>query len=165
MSTISDSDIDEIAQRILLKLESASYKDLLDDRYSKMILRLSDVNYADAILEQMDIVSARSSPRVDCDIEKGAVVKALLHTTWLERLYFIVRSFLMGRISGIILFAVVLYFGVIDIYGMLIMDVFLFVFTLVITRLYDVQIVKFTKKIVAYLASHRTARDFIMNNF
>jgi hypothetical protein len=165
MTSIPDNEIDEIVRRILLKLENAKYKDLLDDRYSETILRLSDVNYANTILQQIDTISARSSPQVTCDIEKGAVVKALLQTTWLERLYFIIRSFLMGRLSGFILVGVVWYLGVIDVYGMLIVDAFLFVFTLVITRLFDVQIVKATKKIVARLAKHRTTRDFIMNHF
>jgi hypothetical protein len=165
MKTVTDSEIDEIVQRILSKLENASYKDLLDERYEKTISRLSEVNYANTILAQIDTVSARTSPQVACEIEKGAVIKALLQTTWLERLYFIVRSFLMGRLGSIIFFSVVLFLGTIDFYGALFIDMFLFVFTLVITRLFDVQIVKATKWIIARLANHRATRDFIMNHF
>jgi len=165
MTSVTDDEIDEIAKRILLKLENASYKDLLDDRYSNTILRLSDVNYANTILQQIDSVSTRSSARLACDMEKEAVVKALLQTTWLERLYFIIRSFLMGRLGGLILIAIVWYIGVIDVYGMIFWDIFLFVITLVITRLFDVQIVKATKKIVARLSHHRSTRDFIMKYF
>jgi len=165
MTSVTDSEIDEIVHRVLSKLENASYKELLDERYAKTISRLSEVNYANTILQQIDTVSARSSPLVECDIEKGAVIKALLQTTWLERLYFIIRSFIMGRLGSIIFFAVVLYLGTIDFYGVLFLDIFLFVFTLVITRLFDVQIVKATKWIGARLANHRGARDFSMNHF
>jgi len=36
---------------------------------------------------------------------------------------------------------------------------------LAITRIFDVQITKATKKIIEIMASHRTFRDFIMNHF
>jgi hypothetical protein len=165
MTTVTDSEIDEIVKRILSKLENASYKDLLDERYAKTISRLSEVNYANTILQQIDTVSARTTPLVECDVEKGAVIKALLQTTWLERLYFIIRSFIMGRLGSIVFFSVVLYLGTINFYGALFLDSFLFVFTLVVTRLFDVQIVKATKWIVARLVNHRATRDFIMNHF
>jgi len=41
-----DAEIDEISQRILLELESASSTDLSDTRYAKMMLRLSDGYFA-----------------------------------------------------------------------------------------------------------------------
>lgn len=165
MTSVTDSEIDQIVKSILKKLENASYKDLLDDRYSETILRLSEVNYVNTILQQIDTVSSNSSPRVACDIEKGAVVKALLQTTWLERLYFIIRSFLMGRLGSIIFFAFIIYLGSIDIYGAVFLDIFLFVFTLIVTRLFDVQIIKATKWIVSKLHNHTGARDFIMKYF
>ena len=45
-----DTEIDEIAQRILLELESASSKELSDIRYAKMMMRLSDIHYAKRVL-------------------------------------------------------------------------------------------------------------------
>jgi type IV secretory pathway VirB2 component (pilin) len=165
MTSIPDDEIDEIAKKILLKLEKARFKDLTDDQYSDTILHLSDMNYANTILQQIDNVSARSNVRLACDMEKEAVVKALLHTTWRERLYFIIRSFLMGRLGGLILIAVVWYVGVIDVYGMIMWDIFLFVITLVVTRLFNAQIVKATRMIVTRLARHKTTRDFIMKYF
>ena len=41
-----DAEIDEISQRILKELESASSTDLSDARYAKMMLHLSDAHYA-----------------------------------------------------------------------------------------------------------------------
>jgi hypothetical protein len=134
-----DAEIDEITQRILLELESASSKDLSDVHYAKMMLRLSDIHYAKRVLQQIGNVTPTES-----EIEKRAVIKVLLFSTWLQRLYFIIRAFLMGLIGA---------------------AVTVFVFSLVVTRLFDVQITKATKKIVELLASHRTIRDFIMKHF
>jgi hypothetical protein len=156
-----DDEIDQIAQRILLELESASSKDLSDAHYAKMMLRLSDVHYAKKVLQQ--IGSVRSG--AEHEIERRAVIKVLLYSTWLQRLYFIIRSFIMGEIGGAVTFLFIWYVGSIDAIEMAILGIFVFVFSLVITRLFDVQITKATKKIVETMASHRTVRDFIMNHF
>lgn len=158
-----DAEIDEIAQRILLELESASSKDLSDARYAKMMLRLSDVHYAKRVLQQ--IGSVKHSSGAESDIEKRAVIKVLLFSTWVQRLYFIIRSFLMGEIGAAATFLFIWYVGSIDAIGMFEFGIFVFVLSLLITRLFDVQITKATKKIVEHMANHRTVRDFIMNHF
>jgi len=159
-----DAEIDEIAQRVLLELESASSKDLSDARYAKKMLRLSDVRYAKKVLQQIGSVSKHSSG-AESDIEKRAVIKVLLFSTWVQRLYFIIRSFIMGEIGAVATFLFIWYIGSIDAIEMAIFGIFVFVLTLVITRLFDTQITKATKKIVEVMASHRTVRDFIMNHF
>jgi hypothetical protein len=159
-----DAIIDEIAQRILLELESVSSKDLSDARYAKRVLRLSDIHYAKRMLEQIGS-AAKQSSRAESEIEKRAVIKVLLYSTWLQRLYFIIRSFIMSELAGAITFLFILYIGSINAIGMLEFGMFLFVFALVITRLFDTQITQATKKIVGLLANHQTTRDFIMNHF
>ena len=156
-----DDEIDQIAQRILLELESASSKDLSDAHYAKMMLRLSDVHYAKKVLQQ--IGSVRSG--ADHEIERRAVIKVLLYSTWLQRLYFIIRSFIMGQIGGAVTFLFILYVGSVNAVDMFIFGIFVFALTLVITRLFDTQITTATKKIVELMANHRTSRDFIMNHF
>ena len=52
-----DAEIDEIAQRILLELESASSTDLSDVRYAKKILHLADIHYAKRVLQQIGSVT------------------------------------------------------------------------------------------------------------
>jgi hypothetical protein len=155
-----DSEISEIAQRILLELESASSKDLSDAIYAKMILHLTDVNYTKNILKQIEKVAGS-----DSEVEKRAVIKVLLLSTWLQRLYFIIRSFIMGELGAGVTFLFIWYIGSIDAIGMFLFGIFVFVFGLVITRLFDKQITTATKKIVKLMASHRTVRDFIMNHF
>ena len=155
-----DAEIDEIAQRILSELESATSKDLSDARYARMILRLSDVQYTKRILQQIGSFTAPES-----EIGKRAVIKVLLFSTWLQRLYFIIRSFLMGEIGGGITFIFIWYFHSVDAVTMFIIGIPVFALTLVITRLFDAQIAQATRKIVELMASHRTFRDFIMNHF
>lgn len=162
VTTSSTADeIEEIAQRIMRELETAGSRDLSDAHYAKTILQLSDLHYTNRILQEIESVSSGA----ECVIEKRAVVKALLLSIWLQRLYFIIRSFLMGLISTVVTFVFVLYFGTIDVTLAIIMGMIVFVAALVITRLFDAQIIKVTKSIVERLGSHRTVRDFIMNHF
>jgi hypothetical protein len=156
-----DAEIDEIAQRILLELESASSEELSDARYAKMMLRLSDVHYAKRVLQKIGSVT----PGAESEIEKRAVIKVLLFSTWLQRLYFIIRSYIMGQIGAAVTFLFILFVGSIDAITGFVFGIFVFVFSLVITRLFDVQINIATKKIVELMASHRTIRDFIMKHF
>jgi len=155
-----NTEIDEIAQRILLELEHASSKELSDFHYAKMMMRLSDIHYAKRVLKQIASISEAES-----EIEKRAVIKVLLFSMWLQKLYFIIRSFIMGQISAYITFLLIWYVGLIDAIMGLIIGIFVFVFSLVLTRLFDVQITKATKKIVEIMANHSTVRDFIMNHF
>jgi hypothetical protein len=156
-----DAEIDEIAQRILLELESASSKDLSGAHYAKRVLRLSDVHYAKRVLQQIGSVTLGA----ESEIEKRAVIKVLLFSTWVQRLYFITRSFIMGEIGAAATFLFIWYIGAIDAITGFIFGIFVFLLTLVTTRLLDVQITKATRKIVEIMASHRTVRDFIMNHF
>ena len=163
MVTIVELDIDKIAQRILLELESADSKDLSDALYAKRILHLSDVHYTKRVLEQIGSISSLSP--AESEIGKRAVIKVLLLSTWLQRLYFIIRSFIIAEISGAITLLFIWYLGSVDVTKNFIIGVFVFVFSLVITRLFDEQIAKAARKIVELLASHRTSREFIMNHF
>jgi len=156
-----DSEIDEISQRILLELESASSSDLSNARYAKMMLRLSDANYAKGVLQKI----GSAAPGVEDEIEKRAVIKVLLFSTWIQRLYFIIRSFLMGLISASVTYLIVWYLGLINVFESILIGTFVFVFSLVVTRLFDTQITQATKKIVEVMANHRAIRDFIMKHF
>jgi len=71
----------------------------------------------------------------------------------------------MGALGAVITFLFVWYVGLIDAIGMFVLGMFVFVCSLVITRFFDVQITKATKKVIELLASHRAVRNFIMNHF
>jgi len=157
----TNDEIDKIAQRILLELESASSTDLSDARYAKMMLRLSDAHYAKGVLQKI----GGDKSGAENELEKRAVIKVLLFSTWLQRLYFVIRSFLMGLISAAVTYLIIWYLGSINVVGSIIIGTFVFVFSLAVTRLFDTQITQATKKIVELMTSHRAIRDFIMKHF
>jgi hypothetical protein len=156
-----DAEIDEISQRILLELESASSADLSDALYAKMMLRLSDAHYAKGVLQKISYYKSGA----ENELEKRAVIKVLLFSTWLHRLYFIIRSFLMGILSAAVTYLIVWYLGSINVIGSIIIGTFVFVLSLAVTRIFDTQITHATKKIVELMSSHRAIRDFIMKHF
>ena len=158
--SLVDSEITEISQRIMEELETASSKDLSEAKYAKKILQLSDLHYTKNIFYEIESVPS-GAERV---IEKRAVIKALLLSTWLQRLYFIIRSALMSVLAMFVTFIYVSFFGQIGVILAVVMGVLIFIIGLMVTRLFDVQIVQVTKYIVIRLAEHKKIRDFIMNH-
>jgi uncharacterized membrane protein (DUF485 family) len=157
-----DAVIDEMSQRILTELEGTKSSNLSDVRYAKKILHLADIHYTKRVLQQIE---TKPNDRVESEIEKRAVIKVLLFSTWLQRLYFIIRAALMGLISAGVTFLFTLALGTINAVTGIIFGIFVFALSLVITRLFDVQLTQITKKIVEIMASHKTVRDLIMNHF
>ena len=74
----TDDEIETIAHRIIMELETASSKDLSDVHYAKTILQLSDLHYTNRIFQEIESVSS-GAERI---IEKRAVIKVLLLSTW-----------------------------------------------------------------------------------
>jgi len=159
--SLIDDDIAEISQRIMVELETASSKDLSEAKYAKKILQLSDLNYTKNIFHEIESVPS-GAERV---IEKRAVIKALLLSTWLQRLYFIIRAALMSVLGAIVTTLYVSFFGQIGVFLAVVMGVLIFIAGLIVTRLFDTQIVNFTKYIVRRLGHHKKIREFIMNHF
>ena len=155
-----DNEINEISQRIMEELETATSKDLSEARYAKKILQLSDLSYTKNIFHEIESVPS-GAERV---IEKRAVIKALLLSTWLQRLYFIIRSALMSILAMVVTFFYVSFFGQIGVVLAVFMGVLVFIAGLIVTRLFDVQTVRVTKYIVQRLADHKKIREFIMNH-
>ena len=156
-----DDDIAEISQRIMVELENASSKDLSEAKYAKKILQLSDLNYTKNLLNEIE--SVPSGP--EHVIEKRAVIQALLLSTWLQRLYFIIRAAIMSALGGVVTFLYVSFFGQMGVVLAVVMGVVIFIVGLIVTRLFDTQIVKVTKYIVRRLGHHKKIREFIMNHF
>ena len=161
MSPEADEEIDEIAQKIMSKIEHTSSKELAESDEMIKILHLTNVHHAKTLLQHMN--EAPTPP--ERDIGKKAVIKALLISTWLQRLYFIIRSLIMGVLGASVTFLFILCFGSINFRLQVVLGMFTFVFSLAVSRLLDVQIVKATKQIVAFLGNHKSLRDFVLNHF
>jgi hypothetical protein len=156
-----DTEIGRMAQRILSELETASSLNLSESLYAKKVLLLCDLDHTKGVLLEI----RNASPEEKNIIEKRAIIKALLYSTWLQRLYFIIRSSIMGLIGAAITLAVVTLLGTINVFGAIALGVSLFALSLIISRFFDAQVMRATKNIVRHLADHERLRDFIMDHF
>ena len=102
---------------------------------------------------------------VDIEMRKEVVIRALLAYTWTQRLYFIVRSALMGIMGAVLSAAIVLLFGEVNALQVAIIGVASFIATLAITRLFDARITQGSKRIVSTLSHHQRLRTVILNHF
>ena len=93
---------------------------------------------------------------------RGAMTAVLVESVQTQRLYFVVRSVFMSLISALIYFIVVLYFGTIDAVQAAFLGVFVFIVALVVSRLFDKQIVRASKKIIQYLNRYKRVRAFVL---
>jgi len=157
----SDQEVDLIAEKIMTQIEHTKSKDLAESDEEIKILHLTNVHHAKNLLEHAD----EASTKKERDIGRKAVVKALLVSTWHTRLYFIIRSFIMGIIGSLLTLAFVLIFHSITLELEIPLGIFSFVFSLAFSRLLDVPIVKATKAVVDYLSRHEGLRNFILNYF
>jgi hypothetical protein len=85
-------------------------------------------------------------------------------STWLQRLYFVIRSFIMGIMSAALTFAFIVVFGSINLPLGIILGIVSFIFALTVSRLFDGQLVKLTRKIIDFLGEHKSVRNFIINH-
>ena len=160
-TSVGDQRVDEMAQKIVTEIEGKSSKELEDSDEMIKILHLTDVNHAKTLLQHMD----EAPTKAEQNIGKQAVVRALLLSTWHQRLYFIVRSVIMGMFGALLTLTFVLIFGSINLFLEIPLGIFSFVFTLAVSRLLDVQIVKATRLIVDFLGDHESLRNFVLNHF
>ncbi len=161
MNVNTDEEVDEMAQKIISEIEQTKSKELAESDEMIKILHLTDTRHARTLLEHAD----EAPTKQERDLGRKAVVKALLVSTWHTRLYFIIRSLIMGLLSASITFASVLIFHSITLALEIPLGIFSFVFSLAASRILDVQIVRATRIVVEYLAGHKSLRDFILNHF
>jgi len=93
---------------------------------------------------------------------RAAMMDVLVESVHTQRLYFVVRAVIMSLISALIYFIVVLYLGAIDAVQAAILGFFVFIIALVVSRLFDKQIVRASKKIIQYLCKYRRIRLFVL---
>jgi len=161
MNAIPDQEVDEIAQKIITEIEQTKSKNLAESDEMIKILHLTNTRHARTLLEHAE----EAQTKRERDVGKKAVIEALLVSTWHTRLYFIIRSFIMGLLSASITFIFVLIFHSLTLALEIPLGIFSFVFSLAASRLLDVQIVRATKIIVEHLTSHKSLRDFILKHF
>ena len=93
---------------------------------------------------------------------RRAMIAVIAESVYTQRLYFVVRSVLMSLISAVIYFLVVLYLGAIDAVQAAFLGVFVFIAALIVSRLFDKQIVTASKKIINFLNKHKRTKMFVL---
>lgn len=156
----SDIEIDELAESVLATIEGTSSKQLDSSAEVTAILHLTDPHHAKQLLQHMDSAINKSERNVG----KKALVKALLLSTWLGRLYFVIRAFIMSILSAVITFTFIFIFGAINLPLEIVLGIVSFVFSLIVSRLFDNQLVKLTRNIIDFLSNHKSIRSFIINH-
>ena len=80
-----------------------------------------------------------------------------------NKLYFIIRSSIMSLTSAIIFLITVWYLVTINFIQTVFLGIFIFVLSLVISRLFELEINKGTNKILKYLNKHPRLKKLILN--
>ncbi len=101
----------------------------------------------------------------DGGVKKEVVIRALLAFTWGQRLYFIIRSALMGLMGAVMTAGIVLFVGEVNALQVGVIGVASFIATLAITRFFDARITAGSKRIVTSLSRHKRLRSAILNHF
>jgi len=156
----SEDEINALAQRILSELQSAKAGDLEKDSFVKRLLGVSAVG-----TEGTAQPESRSEADSGAEAHRNPVLRALLLSIWLQRLYFIIRAALMSLVGTVVTFAFVAILGPLSFVRVIESGITGFVIALLVTRLFEVQIDTATRAIVRALSSHGTLRDFIMDHF
>ncbi len=128
----------------------------------------ADLDDNDQLIQTMqkDLDRILAEQSVDANsqstVARGAMNAIIAESVRTQRLYFVVRSVLMSLISALIYFLVVWYLGAINAVQAAFLGVFVFIASLVASRLFDKQIVTASKKIIRFLKKHERLRTFVL---
>ncbi len=126
---------------------------------------LDDKDYLiQAMQQDLNRILAKDAVYVGSQLAdtREAMTPVIADSVQTQRLYFVVRSLLMSLIGALIYFLVVLYLGTIDAFQAALLGVFVFVASLVASRLFDKQIVHAAKKIIIFLNKHERLSTFVL---
>ena len=156
-----DQEIDVLTQKIMNEIENKSSKELAGSDEMIKILHLTNMNNAKILVQHVN----EAPTNAERDLGKKALAKALLQSVWHQRLYFIVRSVIIGVLGALVTLVYLLLFHSLNLILEIPLGIFSFVFTLAVSRLFDVQIVKATRLIVDFLESHKSLMNFVLSHF
>ncbi|XHH09624.1 MAG: hypothetical protein ACFCUE_03080 [Candidatus Bathyarchaeia archaeon] len=146
---VSGETQDELMMAIEVKLDQVVSKEVCDvvyESYSKEAKEKSP--------QEMDL---------ECKTRKGTIMRVISSSVSLERLYFVIRSSVMGSITGLLTYAIISIFKITNFLDLVLLGVFAFLVSLVISRYFDGPIVKICNLILKYLNHYQRLRSFILN--
>lgn len=95
---------------------------------------------------------------------KETMLRILAASVRTQRLYFVVRASIMSLLGALITFLTVAYLGSIGVVQAVLLGMLIFVAALIVSRLFDRQIVTVSKRIISALSRHKRARAFVLKN-
>jgi hypothetical protein len=96
---------------------------------------------------------------------KDAIEGLISFSVCLQRLYFIIRSSIMGLITGLLTFSIISFFEITNFFALVLIGLVVFVISLFLSRVFDRPIVRFSSLTVKYLKKHRRLRVFVLSRF
>jgi hypothetical protein len=101
----------------------------------------------------------------DCKSRRNVIMSVIANSVSLERLYFIIRSSIMGLIAGAFTFSIISVLKVTNFWQLAFLGLVGFVTSLLASRVLDKSIVQVCNKTIFYLKRHKRAQDFILKRF
>lgn len=148
MTYTSDSETeDELMMAIQVELDQMVTKEVCDSVYEAEVSKGKSVEQLDA----------------ECKTRKDAIIGVISSSVCLERLYFIIRSSIMGLITGLLTYAIISIFQITNFFVLVVLGIFVFFISLLISRFFDGPIVKLCNLILKYLDRNQRLRDLILS--
>jgi hypothetical protein len=98
-----------------------------------------------------------------CQNRKNIIMNVILAAVNVQRLYFVIRSSIMGAITGVLTYAIISLFEITNFFVLVLLGVLFFVVSLVLSRFLDKPIINLSYKIIAYLNRHRQIRELVLS--
>ncbi len=142
---------DELMLAIQVELDEIVSKEVCDSVYES-----ASVNPA---------LKGKSQKELDaeCRNRKGAIMNVISYSVCMQRLYFIVRSSIMGVITGLLTYIIISIFLITNFFVLVLLGLFTFLISLLLSRLLDGQIITVSNLILRYLDRYERVRSFILN--
>ena len=135
---------------------------VIQDEIDKLVI--SNINKETKIQNASEQVSQKDL-LAEYSKRKNTIIELLKTSVKTQRLYFVLRSIFMGLISALITFSMILYLGNINFIQAFFLGIFVFIFSLMFSRLFDNQIVSVSLKIIGFLEKHNRLKTVILKTF
>jgi len=122
----------------------------------------------DAVYEIASLPPEEKTPQkldYDCKSRRNVIMSVIANSVSLERLYFIIRSSIMGLIAGVFTFSIISVLKVTNFWQLAFLGLAGFVVSLFASRVLDKSIVQVCNKTIFYLKRHKRTQDFILKRF
>ncbi|MCW4003361.1 MAG: hypothetical protein NWE95_05555 [Candidatus Bathyarchaeota archaeon] len=118
----------------------------------------------DAVYENVSVTQKEDQKELnsECQQRKSVIMNIIANSVSLQRLYFIVRSSIMGGITGLLTFIIISILRVTDFPILVLIGIVVFFVSLALSRIADKPIVKISQKIVQLLKKHSRIRSIIL---